>query len=75
MELRRRHGTTNMGDLYSMSFRKILGLGLLGVMLATPLVTFAQQGGGQKKGGKRKGGGGKKGGKKGPAKKGGRGGA
>ena len=57
-----------------MSFRKVLGLGLLGVMLATPLMYSAPQGGGQKKGGKRKGGS-KKGGKKGPARKRGGGGA
>ena len=52
-----------------MSFRKILGLGLLGVMLATPLMLSAQQGGGPKKGGRK--GGHKKGGKKGPVRKGG----
>jgi hypothetical protein len=51
-----------------MSFRRFLGLGLLGVMLATPLVISAQQGGGPRKGGKRKGGG-KKGGKKSPIRK------
>ena len=51
-----------------MSFRKILGLGLLGVMLATPLMLSAQQGG-QKKSGRK--GGHKNGGKKGPVRKGG----
>jgi hypothetical protein len=40
-----------------MSFRRFLGLGLLGVMLATPLLYSAPQAGGQRKGGKRKGGG------------------
>jgi hypothetical protein len=57
-----------------MSFRRFLGLGLLGVMLATPLMYSAPQGGGQKKGAKRKGGS-KRGGKKGPARKRGSGGA
>jgi hypothetical protein len=44
-----------------MSFRRFLGLGLLGVMLATPLLYSAPQAGGQRKNGKRKGGGRKKG--------------
>jgi hypothetical protein len=57
-----------------MSFRRFLGLGLLGVMLATPLLYSAPQAGGQRKGGKRKGGS-RRGGKKGPVRKGGRGGA
>jgi len=61
------------GVLYSMSFRRILGLGLLGIMLAAPLMYSAPQAGGQKKG--RHKGGGKKGGKRGPARKGGGGGA
>jgi hypothetical protein len=57
-----------------MSFRRFLGLGLLGVMLAAPLLYSAPQAGGQRKSGKRKGGG-RRGGKKGPVRKAGRGGA
>jgi hypothetical protein len=56
-----------------MSLRRILGLGLLGIMLATPLMYSAPQGGHQKKGGGR-GGNRKGGGKKAPT-RGGRGGA
>jgi hypothetical protein len=50
-----------------MSIRRILGLGLLGVMLATPVMYSAPQGGRQKKGGSRKGGGRRGGGKKAPS--------
>ena len=52
-------------------FRRFLGLGLLGVMLATSVPTFASPQGNGKKGGKKKGG--KAG--KGSQKKGGRGGS
>jgi hypothetical protein len=54
-------------ELHFMSFRRFLGLGLLGIMLATPLVISAQTEAAQKKGGKRKSG--KKRGKKGPVSK------
>ena len=50
-----------------MSFRRFLGFGLLGIMLATPLVISAQTDAAQKKGGKQKSG--KKRGKKGPVSK------
>ncbi len=53
------------------SFRRLLGLGLLGVMLATVVPTFASPQGHGKKSGKK--GGGKAG--KGAPKKGGRGGS
>ncbi len=52
-----------------MSLRRILGLGLLGIMLATPLMYSAPQGAQQRKG--RKGGGGKRGGGKKAPKRGG----
>jgi hypothetical protein len=55
-----------------MSLRRILGFGLLGIMLATPVMYSAPQGG-QKKGGARKGGSRKGGAKKAPT-RGGRGG-
>ena len=45
-----------------MSLRRILGYGLLGIMLATPLMYSAPQGAQQRKG--KKGGGGKRGGGK-----------
>jgi hypothetical protein len=56
-----------------MSLRRILGLGLLGIMLATPLMYSAPQGAQQRKG-NGKGGGKKGGGRKAPS-RGGRGGA
>jgi hypothetical protein len=56
-----------------MSLRRILGLGLLGIMLATPLMYSAPQGYQQRKG-KGKGGSRKGGGRKAPT-KGGSGGA
>jgi hypothetical protein len=56
-----------------MSLRRILGLGLLGMMLATPLVYSAPQGAQQRKG--KKGGGSKRGGGKKAPKRGGRGGS
>jgi hypothetical protein len=54
-----------------MSLRRILGLGLLGIMLATPLMYSAPQAAQQRKG--KKGGGGRKrgGGKKAPKRGGG----
>jgi hypothetical protein len=52
-----------------MSLRRILGYGLLGLMLATPLMYSAPQGAQQRKG--RKGGGGKRGGGKKAPKRGG----
>jgi hypothetical protein len=55
------------------SFRALLGLGLLGVMLATAVPTFAAPQHSGKKGGKK--GGSKAGSKKGAPKKGGRGGS
>jgi hypothetical protein len=56
------------------SFRRLLGLGLLGAMLATtvPVISFAAPQRGGKKGGKK---GGKRGGGKGAPTKGGRGGS
>jgi hypothetical protein len=54
-------------ELHFMSFRRFLGFGLLGIMLATPLVISAQTDAAQKKGGKQKSG--KKRGKKGPVSK------
>jgi hypothetical protein len=57
-----------------MSLRRILGFGLLGIMLATPLMYAAPQGGQHKKG-QRRGGGNKRGGGKKAPTKGGRGGA
>ena len=48
-----------------MSLRRFLGLGLLGIMLATPLLYSAPQANGHKK----HGGGGKKGGRKGSSRK------
>jgi hypothetical protein len=56
-----------------MSLRRILGLGLLGMMLATPLMYSAPQGAQQRKG--KKGGGSKRGGGKKAPKRGGRGGS
>ena len=57
-----------------MSLRRILGLGLLGIMLTTPLMYSAPQGAQQRKG--KKGGGSKRGGgKKAPKRGGGRAGA
>jgi uncharacterized membrane protein len=56
-----------------MSLRRILGLGLLGIVLATPLMYSAPQAAQQRKG--RKGGGGKRGGGKKSPSRGGRGGA
>jgi hypothetical protein len=56
------------------SFRRLLGLGLLGVMLATVVPTFASPQGHGKKSGKKGGGKGGKAGKGAP-KKGGRGGS
>ena len=56
-----------------MSLRRILGLGLLGIMLATPLMYSAPQAA-QQRGGK-KGGGSKRGGGKKAPRKGGRGGS
>jgi|HubBroStandDraft_4_1064222.scaffolds.fasta_scaffold820986_2 hypothetical protein len=55
-----------------MSFRRILGLGLFGLMLTMPLMYSAPQGHQQKKG-KGKGGSRRGGGKKAPTKGGGRG--
>lgn len=52
-----------------MSLRRILGYGLLGLMLATPLMYSAPQGAQQRKG--KKGGGGKRGGGKKAPKRGG----
>ena len=52
-----------------MSLRRILGLGLLGIMLATPLMYSAPQGAQQRKG--KKGGGSKRGGGKKAPKRGG----
>ena len=54
-----------------MSLRRILGLGLLGMMLATPLLYSAPQGAQQRKG--KEGGGSKRGGGKKAPKRGGRG--
>ena len=56
-----------------MSLRRIFGLGLLGIMLATPLMYSAPQAA-QQRGGK-KGGGSKRGGNKKAPRKGGRGGS
>ena len=57
-----------------MSLRRILGLGLLGIMLAAPLMYAAPQGAQQRKGNKGGGRGKRGGGKKAP-RKGGRGGS
>ena len=57
-----------------MSLRRTLGLGLLGIMLATPLMYSAPQGPQQRKG-RKGGGGGKRGGGKRAPRRGGSGGA